>query len=383
MSLSMKTAYFDCRFGISGDMSLAACAQLGVDLAPLQAMLAAVGIQCSVRHWQEHRAAGAGGRVDVSWREQEQPLRHPADIRAIFNAVACAPQVRQRALDVLAALTEAEAQAHGIAPEAVHFHEVGAIDTLVDILGVCWALDSLNVQRVLASPLPFFSGTVHCAHGILPLPAPATAYLLQGKPVFASEARSELITPTGAALLHALVESFEPAPTGLLCGMGTGYGSRPEPCGLRLWLMQDNNQRDAATEQAPFWEEITQLETHIDHLTGEELGAAIAELSALPAVLDVLWLSGITKKNRQGGLLRVLCHIQDSDAVEGALFTLTHTLGIRRQVLTRHCLPRYATNIEGLAAKGYSLDGQNYARVEAEALRALPLSLPAWRFKRS
>lgn len=383
MSLSMKTAYFDCRFGISGDMSLAACAQLGVDLAPLQAMLAAVGIQCSVRHWQECRAAGAGGRVDVSWREQEQPLRHPADLRAIFEAVACAPQVRQRALRVLAALTEAEAYAHGIAPEAVHFHEVGAIDTLVDILGVCWALDVLEVQRVLTSPLPLFSGTVQCAHGILPLPAPATAYLLQNKPVFASAAQSELITPTGAAIVHALGEGFEPAPTGLVCGMGTGYGSRPEPCGLRLWLMQEGDCCDAATEQAPFWEEIAQLETHIDHLTGEELGAAITALSALPAVLDVLWLAGITKKNRQGGLLRVLCHTQDSDAVEKALFSLTHTLGIRRQVLTRRCLPRYATSLEGLAAKGYRLEGQDYARVEAEALRGLPVSLPAWRFKRS
>ncbi|MDD2967865.1 MAG: LarC family nickel insertion protein [Desulfovibrionaceae bacterium] len=384
----MTTAYFDCRFGISGDMCLAACAQLGVDLAPLQNLFVAAGVPCVLRHWQEYRAAGAGGRVEVAWQADEQPLRHPADLRALFEAIPCAPRVREQALRVLAALTKAEAHAHGIAEEAVYFHEVGAIDTLVDIFGLCWALDSLGVQRVLASPLPLFSGTVQCAHGILPLPAPATAYLLHGKPVFATDEHSELITPTGAALVHALVEGFEPAPTGRVRAMATGYGARPQPCGLRLWLMESDAlccaTRQAQPEQdGTFWETVMQLETNLDHLTGEELGEAISQLSASDAVLDVLWLAGITKKNRQGGVLRVLCHLQQCEAAEAAVFRLTHTLGIRRQTLTRHCLPRHAGQREGLPAKCYSLEGQDYARVEAEALRALPCSFPAWRFKHS
>ena len=366
-------AYMDCRAGVSGDMTLAALCSLGLDLGELQALLHRVGIECTLRQWQECRAAGPGGRVDVSW-PAAQPLRHPADMADIIRKVAVSDAVRCKALAALEALTAAEAHAHQIPPEDVHFHEVGAIDTLVDILGAAWGLEKMGITRVVASPLPWFSGTVECAHGILPLPAPATARLMQGKPVFDSGATTELVTPTGAALVHALVEDFCSGPQGVLCGMGTGYGSRPSASGLRLWLVE------AAGEcaEAPDHESVALLESHIDHLTGEELGAALEELSALPQVLDVLWLPGLGKKNRPAGALRVLCLPQHATAVQQAFFRHTHTLGLRIQVMDRAVLPREAVQTAcslsketqtSLPAKKYRLEGADYVRTESDALR--------------
>ncbi len=380
--------YCDCEAGISGDMFLGALCHLGLDLAPLQKILHQAGIECSIEHWQECRAAGPGHRVDVSW-PSEQPLRHPHDIAKIFHDVDISPWVREKALAILDALTQAEAHAHAIPPEQVHFHEVGAIDTVVDILGAVWGLEQLGVQKVLSSALPWFTGTIECEHGLLPLPAPATAFLLMEKPVCHTWdahpwlSKSELVTPTGAALIHVLGESFGQSPTGIRQKLGTGYGSRKAPVGLRLWLMQD-----AENTQ----ENIVQLESNLDHLTGEELGAAITALSALPEVLDVLWLSGIGKKNRPHGLLRVLCHAEHKDMIESAFFRHTHTLGIRHSLLTRSILPRKeglinleAHDISAVPAKEYSMDGHTWLRPESDSLQkhaaSLDMGMPGLRIQ--
>lgn len=358
-------AYIDCRAGISGDMTLAALCDVGLDLAPLEAMLRSAGIDCTVRHWRETRAGGPGCRVEVEWNTP-QPLRHPADMAAIIAKMPLTDSVRSRALAALHALTEAEAHAHQIAPEDVHFHEVGGVDTLADIVGTAWGLARLGISRVHASALPWFTGTVQCDHGLLPLPAPATAYLMRGKPVFATDATTELVTPTGAAILHALVDSHSHGPCGTLHSMGTGFGSRPSVSGLRLWLIEEYSNISTL-------ETVALLESHIDHLSGEALGAAIEALSALPEVLDVLWLPGITKKNRPGGALRILCLPPHADIVLAALFRHTHTLGIRRQYIERAVLPRSAGTIATahgtMPAKIYTVDGHDYARPEADAAK--------------
>ena len=370
-------AYLDCRAGISGDMTLAALCHLGLDLKPLEVLLADAGIECTLRQWQECRHAGPGHRVEVHW-PAEQPLRHPADMLAIFERVKVSDRVRQKAVAALDALTRAEAHAHQIAPEEVHFHEVGAIDTLVDILGAAWGLEELGVTRVTASPLPWFTGTVHCAHGELPLPAPATAWLMQGKPVFDSGQVGELITPTGAALVHALAEEFTEGPAGVLHRLGTGYGSRPSNSGLRLWLVQSADQHQytpPTLAEGPRREDVVLLESHLDHLTGEELGVALEELAALPEVLDVLWLPGVGKKNRPAGALRVLCLPQDKALAEGAFLRHTHSLGLRSQTVQRLVLPRESCEADSglgpLAAKRYVLEGVEYVRVESDALREM------------
>ncbi len=357
--------HFDCRAGMSGDMTLSALAHLGVDLSPLPRMLAEAGIRCTVEARAEIRAAGPGMRTDVSW-EAPQPLRHPADLVRIMERLPLTEAARARSLAAVDALARAEAHAHGIAPEEVHFHEVGAIDTLVDIVGAAWALDELGVRGVSSSPLPWFGGTVACEHGILPLPAPATAWLMRGKPCMPTGATEELVTPTGAALLHTLAESFTPSPpAGTILALGTGYGSRPAPAGLRAWLIRPENEKYA--------ESVTLLETHIDHLSGEDLGSALTALGACdPAPLDVLWLPGLTKKNRPGGCLRLLCRPEHAHALTDALFRHTHSLGIRRQTVERVTLPREARELPGpagpLRAKAYRLEDREYARPEQDAV---------------
>ncbi len=378
--------YLDCGNGISGDMTLAALVHLGLDPAPLAAALARAGVDCRIEAWLETRAGGPGRRVDVSW-EDGQPLRHPADIAAIFNRLELGGTALRRALAVLEALTLAEAEAHQIAPERVHFHEVGAIDTLVDIAGACWGLEQLGVGRVTAAPLPWFSGTMECAHGLIPLPSPAALWLMRGKPVRPTSAREELVTPTGAALVHVLVDEFSDGPQGVLTALGTGYGSRPAPAGLRAWLVEPV--AESVSHAQGGLEQVLQLETHLDHLSGEELGLALTALTALPETLDVLWLPGIGKKNRPAGLLRVLCHPADGESVSLAVLRHTHSLGLRRQRLERLVLPREAAGLiragETLEAKAYTLEGQRYVRVEADAVKAaaarLGVGAPALRFR--
>ena len=336
--------YLDCTGGISGDMTLAALAHLGVDFTPLRAALARIGLDCRITISGETRPGGPGCMVDVGWNAESQPLRHPADIAAIFERVEVAPAVRRRALAALAALTKAEAHAHQIAPADVHFHEVGAIDTLVDILGAAYGVEALGVTQVAASPLPWFTGSVECAHGRIPLPAPATAFLLRGKPVFATEAREELVTPTGAALVHALADQFLPGPEGVPQALGTGYGTRPAPAGLRAWLVQGAD--GGANHALGGRESVTQFESHIDHLNGEDLGMALEALSAMPEVLDVLWLPGVGKKNRPAGLLRVLCLPRQRGCVETAVLRHTHTLGLRVQTLDGIVAPRRGSFVD-------------------------------------
>ncbi len=378
--------YLDCGNGISGDMTLAALVHLGLDIAPLASALARAGVNCRIETWPETRVGGPGRRVDVSW-DEVQPLRHPADIAAVFAVLDMGGAARQRALAVLEALTLAEAEAHQIPPEEVHFHEVGAIDTLVDIAGACWGLEQLVVRRVTASPLPWFSGTVQCAHGLIPLPAPAAAWLMRGKPVRPTDAREELVTPTGAALVHVLVDEFTDGPQGVLRALGTGYGSRPAPGGLRAWLAEPAP--EAVSHARGGREQVLQLETHLDHLSGEELGMALTALAASPEVLDVLWLPGIGKKNRPAGLLRVLCRPEDEEGVSLGVLRHTHSLGLRRQCLERLVLPREAAELidagERLEAKAYILEGRRYVRAEAEAVKSaaarLGVGAPALRFK--
>ncbi len=378
--------YLDCGNGISGDMTLAALVHLGLDIAPLASALARAGVNCRIETWPETRVGGPGRRVDVSW-DEVQPLRHPADIAAVFAVLDMGGTARQRALAVLEALTLAEAEAHQIPPEEVHFHEVGAIDTLVDIAGACWGLEQLGVRRVTASPLPWFSGMVQCAHGLIPLPAPAAAWLMRGKPVRPTDAREELVTPTGAALVHVLVDEFTDGPLGVLRALGTGYGSRPARGGLRAWLAEPAP--EAVSHARGGREQVLQLETHLDHLSGEELGMALTALAASPEVLDVLWLPGIGKKNRPAGLLRVLCRPEDEEGASLGVLRHTHSLGLRRQCLERLVLPREAAELidagERLEAKAYILEGRRYVRAEAEAVKSasarLGVGAPALRFK--
>jgi uncharacterized protein (TIGR00299 family) protein len=362
----MPELHLDCPAGIAGDMFLAVMADLGVDFAPLQSAFVQAGVNVEIRALDARDKGIAGKRMQIS-APKAQPLRHLADLTAIVRALHVSQAVRLRSEDAFARLAEVEAGVHGCALHEVHFHEVGAVDTLVDVVGAFWALEALDVRRVTCSRVPWFSGTVRCAHGLMPLPAPATTVLLQGKPVYPTEFQGELITPTGALLLDRIVDEFTFGPTGCLNRSGLGLGTMELPTvnGLRALLLAGDG---------PGLERVMVLETNVDHLTGEEIGGVFGVLLGEGA-LDVLFLPGVMKKNRPGGLLQVLCRPEELARIRDLVFAQTLTLGLRITETTRAVLPRVAatrpTPWGEVAAKETVVGGERYARPEFEALQAL------------
>ena len=236
----MTTVHLDCAFGLAGDMFLAALADLWAaapgpwpNLADLETMFRQAGLVSRLAALPEKRGGVMGRRLEIV-QDGAQPLRVLPDILGVLEALPLSPAVRERSTAAFTRLAEAEAKVHGTTIEHVHFHEVGGVDTLVDVVGAFWALSAMGVTRVTSTPLPWFTGFVHCAHGRLPLPAPATTVLLQGKPVYATEFVGEMITPTGALIIDQLVEEYVSGPTGVVAGMGLGYGTRDTGGGVRV-----------------------------------------------------------------------------------------------------------------------------------------------------
>lgn len=362
----MPELHLDCPAGIAGDMFLAAMAGLGVDFAPLAEAFGRAGMEVSIVAGDARDKGVAGKRMEIG-AAGAQPLRHLHDLTDMVRRMPLSEAVRAGAEAAFVRLAEAEASVHGCSLEDVHFHEVGAVDTLVDVVGAFFALEALGVTRVTCSSLPWFTGTVRCAHGLMPLPAPATAVLLQGKPVYPTRFDREIITPTGALLLDRLVDEFAEGPTGrlLACGLGLGNMELGVVNGLRAFLLEAGG---------PAMERVMVLETNVDHLTGEEIGGVFGELLAAGA-LDVLFLPGVMKKNRPGGLLQILCRPEDLARIRDLAFAQTMSLGLRITETRRAVLPRAATTRRtpwgDLPAKETTVDGERYARPEFEALQAL------------
>ena len=244
----MRAIHLDCGFGLGGDMFLAALADLearlnendGGFVAGLEAALRRAGLEVSVS-CPVTRKNGLAGRRLVLEHANGQPLRHLPDILAIVERMGLDAALAARLVRAFTRLAEVEAGVHGIAVGQVHFHEVGAVDTVVDVAGAFKGLRALGVERVTAGPLPWFAGMVDCAHGRLPLPAPATLELLRGKPVYPTKIRREIITPTGALILDQAVDAFGPGPEGVILGSGTGWGNLdlgPGCTGLRAILYE-------------------------------------------------------------------------------------------------------------------------------------------------
>jgi uncharacterized protein (TIGR00299 family) protein len=362
----MPELHLDCPAGISGDMFLAAMADLGVDFGPVGEAFARAGVEVEIAASAARDKGVAGRRMDIR-APGAQPLRHLADLAGIVRALPLSEAVRTRSEAAFVRLAEVEAAVHGCGLEEIHFHEVGAVDTLVDVVGAFWALETLGVGRVTCSRLPWFTGTVRCAHGLMPLPAPATAALLRGKPVYPTELVGEIITPTGALLLDQLVDEFISGPSGRIerSGLGLGTMDLPTVNGLRAFLLESDG---------PGIERVMVLETNVDHLTGEEIGGVFGVLLEAGA-LDVLFLPGVMKKNRPGGLLQILCRPGDLPRIRDLAFAQTMTLGLRVTETMRAVLPRASVSRPSpwgdLPAKEVLVEGQRYSRPEFEALQAL------------
>jgi len=340
----MRIAYFDCFSGISGNMVLGAMLACGLEETVLLAGLAQAPLHgwCLTAERVMKRGISAiHVRVEEAAHEHEieqgehhhHPHRGLGDILRLIEASDLSPRVKRMASAIFTRLGEAEAEVHGATPDEVHFHEVGAVDAIIDIVGVAIGLEALGIDRVLASPLPLGRGWVTCAHGAFPIPAPATALLVRGVPITESDIDAELVTPTGAAIITTLAERFGPLPSMTVGQVGYGAGSKdlPRPNVLRLFLGEE------AAEGAAM--EIVGLETNIDDLPGEILGYLMDRLFAAGA-LDVFFTPIQMKKNRPGVLVRVLCAPGEVDACTGVLFAETTTLGVRRILYTRAVLPR-------------------------------------------
>jgi pyridinium-3,5-bisthiocarboxylic acid mononucleotide nickel chelatase len=346
----MKIAYFDCIAGASGDMLLGALVDAGLPLESLQEQLAALNLGSEFA-LQAHKVSKNGfgaTKVDVLVHEhhhehgQEHPHgRHLAEFEQIIHKSSLPGAIQKKASGIFRRLAEVEAGIHGQPVEQVHLHELGGVDTMVDVVGTLVGLEALGVERVYASPLPLGRGFVKGAHGQIPLPAPATVALLKDIPVRGSEIEMELVTPTGAVLLSTLCAAFGPIPAMTLTGQGYGAGGRdlPIPNVLRILL---GEQPDAG--QAGGIETLLLLETNLDDNSAEINGYVMETLFAAGA-LDVYFTPIQMKKNRPATLLSVLCRPAETDALETILFRETSTLGVRRQTVERRCLERSSETV--------------------------------------
>jgi uncharacterized protein (TIGR00299 family) protein len=337
----MKTAYFDCIAGASGDMLLGALIDAGLPIAALEAELGKLHLRDFHLHVSKVSKNGFGAtKVDVHARD-DAPERHLRELRAVVEKSDVSPIVKERAIRVFTRICEVEAGIHGMSIDEVHLHEVGGVDAIVDVVGVLAGIELLDVRRVVVSPLPMGRGFVTGAHGQIPLPAPATVGLLKGVPVYGSPIEKELVTPTGAALLTELADAWGPLPAMTLRGVGYGAGTRDMviPNVLRVLL------GDTAPAGPWLSETITVLETHLDNDRGETIGHACQRLMAEGA-LDVVSMPAQMKKDRPAHVVKVLAKPEDADRLEHILFEETSTLGIRRSDTRRDALHREFDTVE-------------------------------------
>lgn len=338
----MKIAYFDCFSGVSGDMTLGALLDCGADEARFRddlAKLAVPGYELVIQ--KVKREGITATDVDVRLVEKDQGHgRHLSDIAAILAASSLPARVTEQALSVFTRLADAEAAIHGTSREEIHFHEVGAVDAIVDIVGACQLLDQLGVEKIYTSSLPCGHGTITCQHGIMPVPAPATMRLLEGFPVRSVDIEGELVTPTGAALVTTLAD---PAMAGRMPAMrvlASGFGAGKKqfipdmPNLLRVVL---GEMEAASTDATP--RTVAVLETNLDDLAPEAFDLAMERCFAAGA-LDVFFAPIQMKKNRPATLLTVLCPPERADAIAAVLFRETGTFGIRRREQARYTLER-------------------------------------------
>ena len=345
----LRIGYLDCSTGVSGDKFLGALLDLGeasgqFTVEHLRALAAALAPEARVSVKRVLSRGVSAMSLQVS-AEGDAAHRHWSDIRALIagaDAAVLPEPARKLALVAFEALAVAEAGVHGVDIEHVHFHEVGAIDSIVDIVGTCAGVHALGIDRLVASPIAVGSGTVETSHGLLPVPAPATAALLQGLPIVPGPSTGELTTPTGATLVATLVAEFGPPPAMTLTASGYGTGTRdigtPNICRIMIGEATSSAATDAASTPLTC-ESVVLLETNIDHLSAEELAFAAEELMAAGA-LDVWQTPIVMKKGRSAVMLAVLAHPIDADALAERTLTLTGSLGVRRQNIERSCVAR-------------------------------------------
>ena len=340
---SMRTLYFDCFAGVSGNMILGGLIALGVDREELSRRLETLspsGFELEIETLNRAGISAVHARVIVP---DETKHRHLSDIEKIIGSSTLSEIVKQRATAVFRRLAEAEAKVHGIGIEKVHFHEVGAMDAIIDIVGACIGFEMLGVERFLGSKIHVGSGFIEMAHGKYPVPPPAVAKLLEGIPFYSTEVTGELATPTGAAIIASVCESFGAMPEMTLERTGYGAGTREyEKFPNVLRLMLGESEKAAVSGES---QQLVLLETNIDDLSPQILGYVMERAFEIGA-LDC-WFTPIQmKKNRPAVMLSVLCEIEKRPTMSELIYTETSTLGIRVKLIERECLNREIVRVE-------------------------------------
>jgi uncharacterized protein (TIGR00299 family) protein len=338
----MKTLYIDCGMGAAGDMLTAALLELLPDREEFLRKLNSLGIPGVTVVAQRSSKCGINGthiRVEVHGEEETEHMHehhhhhHGSmdDIRSIVSRLPIPTMVKLDVMSVYEEIAQAESHVHGVSMEQIHFHEVGTMDAIADITAVCLLMHELDADQIIASAVHVGSGQVRCAHGILPVPAPATAHILRDVPIYGGSIRGELCTPTGAALLKHFVTEFGDMPAMKVKAIGYGMGKKD--------FERANCVRVLLGETTEKPEGIWELNCNLDDMTGEQLGFALETLMEQGA-LDVFTIPIGMKKSRPGILLTVLCKDADKEKMLSLMFKHTTTLGIREKFCNRYTLER-------------------------------------------
>lgn len=362
----MRTLYFDCSMGAAGDMLTAALLELLPDPESFLTELNGVGIpgvrvkkevsrKCGIngtqvmvivdgeaeeageRHGHEHEHEHSHDHEHMQNAGDTHHHNRMHEIEHLIEGLKLSPKVKADVLAVYALIAEAESHVHGVPVSVIHFHEVGALDALADITAVCLLMEKIGPEQVVVSPVHVGSGHVRCAHGILPVPAPATAYILRGVPIYGGRIKGELCTPTGAALLKHFATSFGDMPPIKIQGIGYGMGRKDFEtvnC-VRAFLGETEDNHD----------QVVELNCNVDDMTAEEIGFAMDRLFAAGA-LEVFTVPAGMKKSRPGTLIHILCRAQDKEPVVRAVFKYTTTIGIREVACHRYILERSFTTLQ-------------------------------------
>lgn len=334
----MRTAYFDCPTGAAGNMILASLLDAGADRRSIELQLRKLPAKGWKLELRKARKVGVAA-LHLEVRQGPQPERRLADIFRLIDRARLSDKVTGSAYLIFGALARAEATVHGTAVEKVHFHEVGAVDAMVDIIGTCLALEDLGIERVFCSPLNVGRGKVRCAHGWLPVPAPATALLLKKARIYQDELDGELVTPTGAAILSTLSSGFGPMPSMSVTAVGHGAGTRETkvPNMVRVFIGDADGAADRKTNPVL-------LETNLDDLSPQVYEHLMDRLFESGA-LDVWLTPVIMKKSRPGVALSALVPQEIEEAAIDLILAETTTLGVRRRLVERRTLPREAAEV--------------------------------------
>ena len=348
----MKTLYIECAMGAAGDMLTAALLELHPDREDfLRRMNEALAGRAVISAERDEKCGIGGTHVHVIIDGEEEGERthghdgaehhhhHPGigEITEFIDGVALPERVRADAKAVFMLIAQAESRVHGREMENIHFHEVGSIDALADVLNVCQLIYELSPERIIASPVNTGSGTVKCAHGVLPVPAPATELILRGVPIYAGNVKAELCTPTGAALLKYFAEDFVPMPRMRIEAAGIGTGRKDFECANIVRVFLGETERTGT--------EVIELACNIDDMTGEDISFALERLMNAGA-LDAYYINIGMKKGRPAVMLRCMCRREQREEMLTCLFRYTTTLGVRETEFKRYELERAFRTVE-------------------------------------